>query len=355
MKWKTFPIADFAAFAADWDRLAERVAPRVPFLRSTFMRPLITHFATGAERIAAGYDGTELVAAAILHKVKPGIWETFQPSQLPLGPVLAPPLADIADLATQLMAVLPGVSVSLGLTQLDPLISTRPHEGDRLETLDYIQTAWVQVEGTFEAYWDGRGKNLRHNIRKQRSKLGEQGVTPRLETITSKDDVAGVLRDYGALESAGWKSSGGTAIHPDNAQGRFYKDMLEAYCAQGQGVMYRYWFNDKLVAVDLCVTGGETLVILKTTYDESIQGFSPAFLMRHEAFPALFAEGRIKRIEFYGKLMDWHKRWTDESRTLYHATLYRWKWLLKIKHARARRRQEAAAPAPETSEVASAQ
>ncbi|MCM8758111.1 MAG: hypothetical protein NC903_03515, partial [Candidatus Omnitrophica bacterium] len=33
-------------------------------------------------------------------------------------------------------------------------------------------------------------------------------------------------------------------------------------------------------------------------------------LMRQDEFSALFAEGRFKRIEFFGKVMEWHTRWT---------------------------------------------
>lgn len=28
--------------------------------------------------------------------------------------------------------------------------------------------------------------------------------------------------------------------------------------------------------------------------------------------------------EFYGRLMDWHTKWSDEIRTLYHVTAFRW-------------------------------
>jgi CelD/BcsL family acetyltransferase involved in cellulose biosynthesis len=240
---------------------------------------------------------------------------------------------------------MPGPALSLGLTQLDPLLVTRPPQQARVDTLDYIDTAWVDVEGTFDAYWEARGKNLRHNIRKQRSKLQEQGITLRLETVTQPADVAHALLDYGTLESAGWKAEQGTAIHPDNAQGRFYREMLEAYCAAGQGRIYRLWFGDRVVAVDLCIKSEEALVILKTTYDETQQGYSPAFLMRHAAFGELFTRGEVRRIEFYGKLMDWHKRWTDHWRTLYHVNYYRWNWLQEANQALARLRARGAQPA----------
>jgi CelD/BcsL family acetyltransferase involved in cellulose biosynthesis len=338
MKWMHFPAAEFSNFASEWDRLSDRVAPAMPFLRAAFIQPLIRHFSDGTEAVVVGEEAGQVKVAAVFRRVRTGVWETFQPSQLPLGAILVDGSVEFAQIMPEMLAAMPQITLSMGITQLDPLLVPRPTTEARLQTLDYIETAWIPVAGSFEAYWEGRGKNLRHNIRKQRSKLSEQGISARLETLTDKDDVESVLRDYSSLESAGWKASQGTAIHVENEQGRFYREMLESFCAAGQGRLYRYWFGDKPVAVDLCITGGETLVVLKTTYAESIQGFSPAFLMRHEAFADIFREGKIRRIEFYGRVMDWHRRWTDEVRTLYHSTFYRWKWLLRFKEARARRR-----------------
>ena len=51
------------------------------------------------------------------------------------------------------------------------------------------------------------------------------------------------------LESAGWKAGSGTAVAPDNAQGRFYRAMLEAFAARGQARIYRYRFGDHQVTL----------------------------------------------------------------------------------------------------------
>ncbi len=126
---------------------------------------------------------------------------------------------------------------------------------------------------------------------------------------------------YGALESAGWKSSGGTAIHAENSQGQFYINLLKDFCTKGNGSIYQYRYDGELVATDLCIEQGGTFVILKTTYDETIKTTSPAFLLRKETLESLFSNGQVDTIEFYGKLMDWHTKWSDEVRTLYHLNI----------------------------------
>ena len=122
-------------------------------------------------------------------------------------------------------------------------------------------------------------------------------------------------------ENAG---AGNTAIAAGNVQGRFYRSMLVAFAAQGKARVYQYRFNERIVAMDLCIVGGGALIILKTTYDEAYKAVSPAFLMREQAFRQLFEKKEVDRIEFYGKVMEWHTRWTDEVRTMYHVNRYRW-------------------------------
>ena len=104
----------------------------------------------------------------------------------------------------------------------------------------------------------------------------------------------------------------------------------DQFLRRSAGVIYRYWYDDAVVAMDLCIEGNNSLIILKTTYDESISGTSPALLMRYDYFPALFHEQRLQRVEFYGKLMEWHTRWSAEVRTIYHCNIYRWGFLLTL-------------------------
>lgn len=212
------------------------------------------------------------------------------------------------------------------------MITPRPSSVGALRTMDYIQTASITVTGDFDAYWAARGKNLRSNLKKQRSKLAKDGVQTRMTVSRAPEEMAAAVADYGRLESAGWKAQGGTAIHPDNDQGRFYTSMLSAFCARGAGAVYRYYFDEQLVAMDLCIEGAGSIIILKTTYDESVpNSLSPTLLMREEETRQIFDEARFERIEFYGKLMEWHTKWTEEVRTMYHTTGYRWPSLLGLR------------------------
>lgn len=343
MTWTLHPIAQFPTFASQWDALAQ-ARPGTPFLETAFLQPALETFGNGEELLCLCHIHGQLSAAAIVQRGPKGMWQTFQPSQLPLGAWLSNEGVDLAATVDALVAKLPGLTLGLGVTQLDPRFHPRPQDSAKVRTQDYIETAWVDIEGSFDTYWEARGKNLRQNTRKQRNKLQTEGTTTRLECITTAADVPKAIADYGALESAGWKTADGTAIHPDNAQGKFYQKMLENFCSLRRGHIYRYWFGDKVVAMDLCICDATAIVILKTTYDESYKQVSPSTLMRQDEFAQLFEEAKFQRIEFYGKVMEWHTRWTLNARGIYHANVYRHALVLGLLNLRAALRPTAPNP-----------
>ena len=335
-RWKTYPVAEFIRRASDWDAIVS-AGGYPPFLHSDFLAPALREFGTGREILVVRDDGAEPSAMALFGRKTTGVWETFQPSQLPLGAFVQRGGRPIDETMAGLVSAFPGFGVVTAITQQDPAIVTCPLDTPDLQTMEYIETAQVPVAGTFDDYWAARGKNLRTNVKRQRAKLADEGVAVHLDVVETPEAVAAAIGEYGRLETAGWKAGIGTAVATENAQGRFYASVFESFCAKGAGRIYRYRFDDKVVAMDLCIEHAGVLVILKTAYDETYKSVSPASLMRHDYFREIFDGGSIERIEFYGKVMEWHRRWTDDVRMLYHVNHYRFPWLRTI-HDRVKRR-----------------
>jgi hypothetical protein len=330
MKWSVVPAARFAEFAECWQRL-HAASQSSPLLAVDFVAPLLTEFCTGRELLASCEHAGTIVAMALVTPSGHGSWTSFQPAQAPIGLWLQMPGQDLESLLAALLRALPGFPLVFGLTQIDPALMPRPADTPSLRTLDYIDTAKVTLAGSFEAYWEARGKNLRANLKKQRARLEKEGVQTRMRISRAAADVAEAVADYGRLETAGWKAGAGTAVQAANPQGRYYRTMLEAFCARGAGSIYRYFFNEQLVAMDLCIEDKDSIIVLKTSYDESVpKNFSPTLLMREEATRALFDDQRLACIEFYGRVMEWHLRWTDEVRTMYHVNYYRWPGMRRL-------------------------
>lgn len=329
INWSRLParaLQDQEELRDIWNQL-NAARENLPFLSSEAMVTALSCFGSGSEQLLVARSAGRACAMVIVTPAGRLRWQTFQPSQIPLGAWVALPGWSLCDIGRQIMRGPLGLCLALSITQVDPRMEPRPQEEPDTRLSDYIDTGWVDIEGEFADYWAARGKNLRQNMRKQRSKLAAEGIETTMRVLRDRDEMAKAIADYGVLESAGWKAQEGTAIHPDNTQGRFYRDLLEQACVRGEGVVYEYLFGDKVVAVNLCLQRDGVLIVLKTTYDESIQVFSPASLLRESELIDIFREKSVRRIEYYGRLMEWHTRLTENKRALYHLTIYRGAWV----------------------------
>lgn len=324
--WQNLPANDLGAdekLLHAWDGLnAERGG--LPFLQAYVIALALKIFGDGSERLLIGTQNGEIIAMLIMKTHGKFRWITFQPSQLPLGAWVASLPLRLGDIAKTLLHGPLGFCLTVSITQIDPHLVPRENDSPSIHTIDYIETGWVNIEGSFEDYWSARGKNLRQNMRKQRNKLAAEGVVTEMRILTEPADMAGAVERYGAMESIGWKAGEGTAVHPDNAQGRFYRELLEDAARRNEAAVYEYRFDDRTVAMNLCLLRNGTIVVLKTTYDESVpSAFSPAFLLRQEELEQMFHEGKIHQMEYFGRLKEWHTKLTDNKRMLYHLTVYR--------------------------------
>lgn len=320
--WTVIRASEFVSLRAAWQQINE-AQQSVPILDAQFFELLLKHFGNDGLLACVEEHSGGPRSACILTTRKRLAAETFQPSQAPLGAWVSTRRGFDEESLSSLMRAVPSFTALVGLSQLDPMICERPIASSRLRSRDYIQTARLQTEGEFSDYWDKRSKNLRDNLRKQRSRLKKAGIGTRLVTINTSTEMAIAVNEFSQLENEGWKRAMGTALHPDNAQGRFYRELLELYGGRSEGKVYQYFFDDQLVASDLCLIRNGTLIILKTTYNESYSRFSPAMLMREDQLRALFECDRTQFIEFYGPVMDWHRRLTDDIRILFHVNFYR--------------------------------
>lgn len=333
LQWQARPIDPIASDIADWADL-HRECGASPLLHPDFLLAALREYGGRDTSLWTCRAGGRLVAAAVLRTDGPMRIGTFQPSQAPIGFWLQRPEISTTESIAALAARQRPWSLVLSVTQQDPALLERPADTRLLRTSDYIDTAKITIATDWPSYWQARSSNLRQNIRKARNRLEKAGKRYKLRTITAADQMADAVRAYGEIESKSWKASEGTAVSPDNDQGRFYTDLLTRFAQRESARCYQLWIGEQVAATDLCILGREEIVILKTTFDEAFKDFSPAFLMREVAFSRLFDEGRCRRIEFYGRVMEWHQRWTDEIRTMYHLTNYRLPGLAGLRRKR---------------------
>lgn len=270
----------------------------------------------------------------LVRKRRTGFWETFQPAQAPLGLVLIGPGQDTFGVVQKIIRALPGPALGLSLLQQDPDFTDLKNLNSRqMGFVDYIDTPKLTLSGSFEDYWRVQGKEIdsTHNLTKRLRRLTRLNFRMTLRVDRHPDRVAECVAQHGMLEQTGWKGREGTAVTAENQQGAFYKEMLVNFCERNEGVIYRLYFNDDMAASQLALERNGMLIFLKTAYDEKQKELSPGFLLQLEILKFLHTEGRVKRIEFYGRVRNWHAKWRAQTRTMYHINCDRGEWVTAMR------------------------
>lgn len=325
--WRIEPLARAEpVWREHWAALHRSAFRDHPLLALDFVDGLLRHFPGNGLRVARYEQDGAIRAVALVHSRGLGRWRVYQPSQAPL-----PLFMDASDDETarrrlnELVARLPA-ALLIELPSQDPLLTglDRASLDGRFSSLEYGTTIAVAKGGqTFEEYWSSRKKKLRDNIKRYFRRTEDENIVWRFEALGDGADFASAVADYGRLESAGWKGREGTAIAPDNDQGRFYADYLSAASRRGLARAYRLYFDDKLVAARLAVLGGDMLVFLKTTFDESFAKLAPGRLMLYLVLEEIFRSEPVERIEFYTKANVDMLQWGNEERSIFHVNCYR--------------------------------
>lgn len=329
MTWKILPVSELPKHRTEWNDV-NRASGASLLLDSAFVEATCELFGSGNEMLGIFREDGRVHAMGVFAPQSRFVWQTFQSANAPLGCWISVPCIHLEACIRQLMGQLPGPCLLFGLTQQDPNIQPRPDASETLGILDYIETPRLIVEGSFADYWQARSRNSRHNIKRQLNRMERDGLSGRLELVTARDAMHDCVVDYADLESRGWKGQQNTAVTLGDRQSAFYTRILSHYAEQDQAVVWRYYLGDRLAASNLCIHRDGIFIVLKTAYDESFKGYSPAQLMNYEAFRKIFEDEQMRCIEFYGPVKDWHTKWTDQLRSMYHVNFYRNRWVKKF-------------------------
>lgn len=322
MNWFLAPYTDFSKHSSAWQTLNQQTM-NLAFFEPEFVEALLTHFFDGDEHFIYATDEKELVFAGFFKPLGKGQWITAMPSQNPLGLMLHANPLDASTLKS-ICDTLPGTVAMLDLLQLDSKFSTF-EPASLVEKQAYITTGNRPIPEDFDAFFKSLGKNMRQNYNKVINRAARAEDTLSTQKVDNPDEVKAAILKYGEIESMGWKAQEGTAISPDNTQGKFYQQALISLAEKGKACCWYYLINDEIVSVDLCIEQDDTLIILKTTYNEAFNKQSPALMLKIEMlkhYSANVESEGIKNIEFYGKAMEWHKRLDSELRDIEHATYF---------------------------------
>jgi hypothetical protein len=319
--------------AKDWDGLAKLYGlPEIVGAR--FVEAVVTTLAPqhGRLRLLTGLRDSVPVVMAIVHRTDLLTIELFQPSQMPISLLVAQDSKSVRRCFHEYLNSKLMRPMRFELLQMDSKHFAQLGSDECNIEVDYVSIAYVDFPSKFETYYELLSKNLRANCRKQRNTLARNGLSCRLEIVREAERIEQAVKQYSELELSGWKRSEGTAVDESSGQLSFYNRLLTNFAEIGQAQVVQLWISgdgfDRLVASDLCIVSGKVAFMLKTAYDEelkqheSLSSISPAALMHQDLFRYWIDELHVERLEFYGKTLDWHLRWTNQERVLYHLSVF---------------------------------
>jgi CelD/BcsL family acetyltransferase involved in cellulose biosynthesis len=314
-------VESFDRFRAAWDQLDNAQFRSHPLLASGFVAALVKHFGAPGDVLALHTEGATPDSMMILRRRRLGVWSTFLPSQTPLAPAMVAANRDLHDLLSRL----PGINIALELLCQDPLYVDIPQlaGSSPADVSTHVTTVSVALDGSFADYWQQRDAKLRENMRRYLRRAESAGSSLRLDLIISKPALLDALARFGEMESAGWKGRNGTAIHPDNAQGRFYADVFCDLAESSQVRMYELRLGEALLASQIAINNRHSLVLLKTTYDETRSNMAPGRLLLQLLIEREFNQHDFRTIEFYTKAGPEDIKWCTDSRHILHVVVFR--------------------------------
>lgn len=331
MSLKTYPICDYpGSLWENWDRLNEKYYNAHPLLQSRFVEPLSRYFPANIE-ILTDYERGKYSIMILLEVSNGLVQSAYHPAQSQIALMLAPQKTDDhfnldrAQVSTDVLR--------LDLFAIDPKYQRSVVEIPGLELTVKSTNTSIDVTGCFADYWGCRPKNLRKNISRYKNRVAKELGDYTFNVLNDAQDVRSAIDKYGLLESKGWKGISGTSLHPDNVQGRFYREVMEAFALSGDAYVLELWTAGRLVSSRLCISNGDLFVVLKTTYDEALKRYAFGRLLLFEMIRYVFENKVAKTIDFYTSATDEQLDWGNQSREFYDGSLYKGKAGALLKYA----------------------
>ena len=320
---------DDQQFFSDWEILSNTFHGNNQLLSAEFAIALVKGFKPNDIYIAtATLDGINQ-CMMLLRKRNALVWEIYKPSQAQLGLIVVNPKwkPDFSPL----FKMLPGFCKRLDLLGLDPL----EHQSIlnlfiTAKNQEYALNMQVHTKDDFETYWQQRPKNLRKNITRYENRISREDMVLTQNAITDTNGILAATDRYGLIESKGWKGKIGTAIHPSNQQGQFYRAFLSCLAQKNQAVVFESYFADTLVASRLCCIKKDMLIVLKTTFDEDFKAFAVGRLQLKFVIQHAFNSTAIDIIDFYTNASQEQLDWATHSRNIYNCSTYANSFIAKL-------------------------
>jgi hypothetical protein len=302
----TVTVRDFSALAAHvpaWDRLAWDAPQQVATLLPSWVEAFLHHRLQKNESwfCSFAYIGKRLVGVLPIvvtpHPVLGPRWprlrtpfDAYTPSgDIVLAPDQAP--AAFQALLIEVTREMPShLSLDLIAVRQNSPVWRALQDGSSgyfLHRGTCFLYSFLNVQGDPNRYFSSLGK-MRRNLRVGRRYFEKHG-TISVEIRRGAEADEAFLAEFLALEASGWKGSMGTAILKNHDLVTFYTSLVRSFAAQRRLEWHGIRVAGRLVAAQLAVRCGASLMLPKYAYDEAFAEGMPGHILMEEVIKDAFA------------------------------------------------------------------
>ncbi len=166
-----------------------------------------------------------------------------------------------------------------------------------------LHASWTQPEQQLNA---GRRSDLRR-ARRTAETMGSVTFDMRRPT---QGELGPLLDEALRVEAGSWKGRAGTALASDSFRAPFYRRYAAAACRTGNLLICVLRIGGRAAAMQIAVTRGDRLWLLKIGFDDAFARCSPGTLLIRETVRYAALQG-LQAYEFLGVDEPWTRMWTE--------------------------------------------
>lgn len=155
----------------------------------------------------------------------------------------------------------------------------------------------------------GTSRHFRHELRRFARLLESHGdATASFESVSYPQPQ--LLKEFFALEAAGWKGQRQTAIGSTPQTALFYREIVRFAAQKRIFRLYTLNLEGRMIAGCFGVDGIRTFHGMKLTHDEALRRCAPGHLLTQEMLKDCAARG-LTEVSLGGKADEYKKHWTS--------------------------------------------
>jgi CelD/BcsL family acetyltransferase involved in cellulose biosynthesis len=301
--------------ALEWDALADRAGAPV-WWRPGWVRAWWRAFGLGRLMLVTVRRGERLVGVVPMER-RGGDLRSPSNYHTPSFGLLAADETALASVATALVQAAPRRLTVKFLPTSEPTLVALENASRGAGRPRYVRVLercpYLSLEGSWADLLESRRNQLVRELRRRRRRLHARGRFE-MDVQDGRQDLHRYLEEGFAVEAAGWKGEGGTAIASSPATRGFYTEIAGWLAARGALRLTYLRLDGTPFAFEFAIEERGRHVLLKTGYDEAFRSDAPGTLLRAASIERAFERG-LRRYDFLGKDDPWKREWTSTFET----------------------------------------